>query len=130
MARWGDSAKRREWRGRLARVERWGGTGGGFCRAERGSGPSVYQWRRKLKAHVEPEREAQRGARRVAPQQFVPVQLVSTTSAAVDIKLPNGVRVRLSAPDRQLLAAAIAAAGRVAAVHGEPCTSRGEAARC
>jgi hypothetical protein len=128
MAWWGDSAKRREWGERLARFERWGGTVETFCRAERVSAPSFYQWRRKLKTHVEPEREAQRSARRV--EKFVPVQLVSTTSAAVDIELPNGARVRLSAPNRQLLAAAIAAAGRVAAAHGEPCTSRGEVARC
>lgn len=130
MARWEDSAKRREWGERLARFERWGGTVEAFCRAERVSAPSFYQWRRKLKTHVEPEREAQPGARRVGSRKFVPVQLVSTTSGAVDIELPNGARVRLSASDRQLLAAAIAAAGRVAAAHGEPCTSRGEAARC
>jgi len=130
MARWGDSVKGREWGERLARFERWGGTVEAFCRAERVSAPSFYQWRRKLKTHVEPERQAQRGTRRVGPQKFVPVQLVSTTSSAVDIELPNGARVRLSAPDRQLLAAAIMAAGRVALADGKRSVSRGEAARC
>jgi len=130
MARWEDSAKRREWGERLARFERWGGTVEAFCRAERVSAPSFYQWRRKLKTHVEPKRGAPGGARRETPATFVPVELVSATSSAVDIELPNGARVRLSAPDRQLLAAAIAAAGRVAGGNCEPCTSRGEAARC
>jgi hypothetical protein len=130
MARWEESAKRREWSERLARFARWDGTVAEFCTAERVSAPSFYQWRRKLAERAEPERRARREA-----ATFVPVQLVSAATATLDIELPNGAHVRLSAPDRQLVAAAIAAAGRaaagrVAAANGAPSTSRGEAAGC
>lgn len=130
MSRWEDSAKRREWGERLARFARWRGTVAEFCDAERVSAPSFYQWRRKLSADVEPERETPPGVRRVESQTFVPVQLRSRPAATVEIELPNGAHVRLSAPDRQLLAAAIAAAGRVAVAAGAHSTSRGEAGQC
>jgi hypothetical protein len=130
MARWGDSDKRREWGERLARFARWDGTVAEFCEAERVSAPSFYQWRRKLAARGMNGAAGERRSRREGPQTFVPVQLVSAASATVDIELPNGAHVCLSAPDRQLLAAAIAAAGRVAVANGERSTSRGEGGRC
>lgn len=130
MAQWEDSAKRREWVARLARFERWSGTVEAFCRAERVSAPSFYQWRRRLAADVEPQQGARRGGRYPGSPTFVPVQLMSAASATVEIELPNGAHVRLSAPDRQLLAAAIVAAGRAAAADSERSTSRTEAGRC
>ena len=130
MTRWESSSRRREWVARLARYERWSGTVEAFCRGEHVSAPSFYQWRRRLAADVEPHRGAQRDPRQLEPPTFVPVQLMSAASATVEIELPNGAHVRLSAPEQQLLAAAIAAAGRVAAADSERSTSRGEAGRC
>ena len=124
MARCGDPIKRREWSERLARFARWDGTVAEFCQAEHVSAPSFYQWRRKLAERVEPER----GTRPEAAT-FVPVQLVSA-AITLDIELPNGAHVRLSAPDRQLVAAAIAAAGRAARPDVARSTPQREAARC
>jgi hypothetical protein len=118
MARWSDTGKRREWSERLKRFARWDGTVAEFCDAERVSVPSFYQWKRKLAA---PE----------TPRTFIPVQLASATSAAsttVEIELPNGTRIRLPASDRQLLTAAITAAGQVAvSPRGQSASSAEEA---
>jgi len=128
MARWGESVKRREWCERLRRFARWGGTVAEFCDAERVSAPSFYQWKRKLAGSgAEADRETGRCAgpdRQPASESsrtFIPVQLFSATSASsttVEIELPNGALIRLPASDRQLLTAAIAAAGQVAAPSG------------
>ena len=140
MARWGESERRREWSERLKRFARWGGTVAEFCDAERVSAPSFYQWKRRLAASdagaaadhgngrcPAPERHSARETSRT----FVPVQLVSATSAVstiVEIELPNGALIRLPAADRQLLTAAIAAAGQVTAPAGGQSASREEAA--
>ena len=125
MARWGESGKWREWSERLRRFARWGGTVAEFCDAERVSGPSFYQWRRKLAASDAGQPVSE------TPRTFIPIQLSPATSAAsttVEIELPNGVFIRLPAPDRQLLTAAIAAAGQVAAPARGPSASREEEA--
>ena len=142
MSGGGSAVKRREWAERLRRFARWGGTVAEFCDGERVSAPSFYQWRRKLAASgagVEADLGAgQRAAAeghgtRETPRTFVPVQLVSATSAAartVEIRLPNGARVRLPGDDRQLLAAAIVAAGQVSSGAGQPTARQEEPAPC
>jgi hypothetical protein len=143
MARWEESVKRREWNERLARFTRWGGTVAEFCDTERVSAPSFYQWKRKLAgsgagvgAGVGKGQcsAADRRSVRETSRTFVPVQLVSTTSAesagtTVEIELPNGTLVRLPASDRQLLAVAIAAAGQVAALAGVPLAPSADASQ-
>ena len=120
MARRGSEAKRREWSARLRRYDRDRGTVAEFCDAERVSIPSFYQWRRKLAPHTstsadtaaEPARKRRLAGR---PAEMF-VQLVSPAAGStqrVIIRLPNGALVRVPGGDRQLLAAAIAAAGQV-----------------
>ena len=111
MARSIDVAKQRTWNDRFQRFARWDQSVAAFCRAERISIQSFYQWRRKLE--VRKSRRSS-GAPRFTRQSFVPVQIVSPRAAAapVKIELPNGTRVYLAGDDRDLLVAAIAAAGR------------------
>lgn len=108
--------KRREWSERLGRFARSSGvTVAAFCRAERISEPSFYQWRRKLDVRGAKGTGQKRRSTREAPQTFVPVQFVPSagTAAIVEIQLPNGARISLPADDRQLLITAITAAGQV-----------------
>ena len=86
-----------------------------FCERERVSVPSFYYWRRKL---LGPGGTTGRGKGRApgvarAPQKpdFVPIAI--RNSAAVKVRLPNGVQLWLPAGDAALLSAAIAAAGRL-----------------
>jgi transposase-like protein len=119
-----DPAKRREWRERLQRFAGSGMTIAAFCDQEGVSGPSFYQWRRKLaRERHSAEGTARQGrpARVLESQAFVPVQI--TQSAVVQMRLPNGVQLSLPASDAALVAAAITAAGGLAAVdrEGEAC---------
>ena len=123
MGRGVDVAKRRLWAERLRRFEQSNVTVTDFCRAERVSDASFYQWRKKLGAM--PGRPAtQRGpeqrplTRPGGTQRFLPLQIVH--AAMVEMHLPNGARVVLPAGDRAMLEAAVTAAGRLQpAIRGE-----------
>lgn len=124
MGRSADSAKRREWQERLQRFASSNVTIAGFCDREGVSVPSFYQWRRKLageRQFVGATGRQGRSARAMESQAFVPVQI--THSSLVQMRLPNGVQLSLPAGDAALVAAAITAAGSLAAVdrEGEAC---------
>lgn len=110
-----DPAPREIWSERLRRYANSGLTVTAFCERERVSVPSFYYWRRKLPAIVDPSGSVpgrRLGAGR-APQKpdFVPITIRS--SAAIEMRLPNGAQLWLPAGDAALLSAAIAAAGRL-----------------
>lgn len=111
--------RRQVWAERLRRYSQSGLTVAAFCDQERVSLPSFYQWRRKLDGSpdgrvgtAERDRSAERRS-----QAFVPVQI--RQSAAVEMRLPNGVQFWLPAGDAAVLAAAIAAAGSLTRDNGE-----------
>jgi transposase-like protein len=107
MARGARESVVEQWRERLLR---WRGSGQSvreFCRRERVSQPSFYQWRRKLTGTPLADGSASRN-------RFVPVQVVdeasgaddsggwqgsvrSAPAAAVEITLPGGTTVRTGA---------------------------------
>ncbi len=111
------AAKRQEWSERLRRFSKSGLTVAAFCDQERISAPSFYQWRRKLDAPVRTGTPAHRRESASPPRShaFVPLQ-ITQAAAVVRVRLPNGVEVWLPAGDPAMLAAAIAAAGRLATV--------------
>jgi transposase-like protein len=125
MGRLSGAALRRVWEGRFRRFACGGLTVAAFCEQEGVSTPSFYQWRRRLR---ESEQQApgvtakRRQPRPRTPQVFVPVR-VAPAASAVQMRLPNGVELAVPAGDTAILAAAIAAAGRIAAPSEEvgPC---------
>ena len=85
--------KRSEWLDRLRRFRRSNLSVTEFCRREKVSVPSYYQWRRKLA-----DATSEAGAGR-QPATFIPVQVASP--ADLQVAFPNGARVTLPAPTRQ-----------------------------
>ena len=106
----------RQWRERLARYSRAGGTIGAFCRRESVSTASFFYWRKRL------AQEASSPAP-TAPA-FLPVVLPAAGPARIEIELPSGAVVRLASGDHAALRIAIDAAGRL------PERSNGEARSC
>ena len=127
MARSVDVVKLRLWEQRLRRFERGHLTVAAFCQAERVSLPSFYHWRKKLDAAHDLDagrHEAPRVPEGAAgsKQAFLPVEIVQT--AAIEMHLPNGVRLAIPTGDPATLEAAIAAVGRLprtADVEAKPC---------
>jgi transposase-like protein len=109
-----NDARREVWSERLRQFSHSGLTVAAFCQRERVSVPSFYQWRRKLTEFADGRfgtRQTQRNAQPRRSPAFVPVQI--RHSAAIEIRLPNGVQVWLPAGDAAMLAAGIVAAGRL-----------------
>jgi hypothetical protein len=106
------AARRRMWSERLKRFAQGNWTVAEFCRRERVSVPSFYEWRRRLAQAPAPPQRGEVASPQARPA-FVPVTIVPQAQAAVELHLPNGVRVCLPAGDVQALAAAIAAAGQL-----------------
>ena len=105
MAGEADRTAAEVWRERLERHARSGFSIAEFCRRERLSPPSFYQWRKRLSV----------APCAVGRPRFVPVHRAedSGTADGVEIELPGGVRVRLPASaSRELVTAAIEAAAR------------------
>ena len=100
MSRQVKSSKQEVWRSRLRRFESSGMSVRRFCRRERVSAPTFYQWRRRLA-----EERGQEGA-----PLFVPVRV--TGSAAVEIRLPNGAHICMPPGHVESLRIAIETAGR------------------
>jgi transposase len=130
MARRGDGAKRLEWSERLERFARSEVTAAAFCQAEGVSLPSFYQWRRKLATPSVCEPAQERRSAGQAPRTFVQLIPTAGTAAIVEIQLPNGARICLPSDDRQLLAAAISAAGQVSGASGQQLALHEGAAAC
>lgn len=109
------AGRRWVWEDRLRRHAEGSLTVSEFCEREGVSVPSFYQWRRKLDGMAgQPGQVARKNATARLPptEAFVPVQI--RQSAAVEIRLPNGVQVWMSGGDAALLSTAIEAAGRLA----------------
>lgn len=113
----GDADRRRVWEARLRRFAESDLTVAAFCRRERVSAPSFYEWRRKLGG-----KNGRRADQRQAPV-FVPLR-IETAVAVVEMRLPNGVVVSLPTGDAETLTAAIVAAARL------PATTDAEGAAC
>ncbi len=88
MSRSSRGAKLREWIERLERFSGSGLTAAKFCRAEKISLPSFYQWKRKLTQQANPASESTRG-----PSAFAALELKPTAPAMTTIRLPNGVAI-------------------------------------
>jgi hypothetical protein len=101
MIRAVNSTKEELWRSRLRRFESSGMSVKRFCRRERVSEPTFYQWRKRLALAD--------GSKTPAP--FVPVRVVQLP--AVEIQLPNGARVRVPAGQAEALRLAIEVAGQL-----------------
>jgi hypothetical protein len=88
-----------EWRRRMARFDEADVSVSAFCRAERVSVPSFYQWRKRLE---QLPREAS-----MAQGSFVPVRVV--TAASIVAQLPGGTQLQIPTVDPQTIRAAIEA---------------------
>ena len=83
---------RQRWADRLNRFDQSGLTVAKFCKKERCSVPSFYQWRRKLRDETS-----------TGPT-FVPVRIVDAADpspspqATVSLDLPGGIRLRIEVP--------------------------------
>ena len=101
------------WKERMERYTRCDLTVTAFCERERVSVPSFYYWRRRLQELSGPVENGLGGIPRATrkPQRhdFIPVTI--RNSAAIKMRLPNGVQFWLPGGDTSLLTAAIAAAG-------------------
>ena len=95
------SGKEVLWRSRLQRFQSSGMTVVQFCRRERVSAPSFYQWRKRL--------ATSHGT--TSSPTFVPLRLTRLASP-VEIHLPNGARVCVPPGDADALRIAVEAAGR------------------
>ena len=104
MSRLPSFQKRAEWRKRLRRFARSKLSVVEFCRQERVSVPSFYQWRRKL-ADSE-SKESQKEVKHA----FIPVQVA--TVGSVQVTFPNGARLELPAQDNELVRISIESVSR------------------
>jgi hypothetical protein len=97
-----DAAKEQFWRQAMARRERSRLSVRDFCEGEGFSEASYYRWRCKLA-------RGDRASPPVAAETFVPVEVVTQAPAAIEIVLPDGVRVRVQPGfDRQTLGQVVA----------------------
>lgn len=81
----------RQWRERLARWRRFGGSVGEFCRREQVSQASFFQWRKRLAGEVASSRDE--GEPRTPA--FVPVQVVASPHMAHQVVALPGVAPRI-----------------------------------
>ena len=88
--------RQQQWHQRLSRFARSDLSVAEFCRRERVSQPSFYQWRKRLAAA---------NGQAKATTAFVPVQVTATE--AVRIAFPNGAVLTLPGDDRELIKACI-----------------------
>ena len=100
MARSVDGRKLAEWRARLERFQQAGISVTRFCRGERVSVPSFYQWRKKLA-----DGSTRQNGRTRAVETFAAVRLVGTVSVAA--WLPGGTRIEIPLGDPRAMQLAI-----------------------
>jgi hypothetical protein len=102
-----DVEKERFWRRTIRQQRQSGRTVRDYCRENALSEPSFYAWRREITRRSRPratttDRRSAKPATLVPakPPRFVSVQLASETmpsSAAIEVALPSGVMLKLSA---------------------------------
>ena len=94
---------RQQWGGRLKRFARSKFSVREFCRREKVSVPSFYQWRKKLE-------KLSSGTTDPPPSpKFLPVEVASTSSVNLQAAFPNGATLTLGVDDARLLQVAIEA---------------------
>ena len=106
--------KRSQWRQRFRRFGRSKLTVAEFCRRERVSVPSFYEWRRRV-AESSPNGHIPRSAEQA---RFIPVQVAPTT-ASLQVEFPNGVRLTLPSSDRELVRMSIETIAQAPAQQGD-----------
>lgn len=98
MTRTVDAAKAARWRERLSGWRKSGLSVAEFCRRERISEASFYQWRRRLQATVDADQAAPR---------FVQLPTTAWPAASMQVTLPSGAVVMLSGQASVELVAAV-----------------------
>jgi transposase len=93
----------RQWRDRLERFSRSKLSVAEFCRREKVSVPSFYQWRKKLAATGRHGHDV----RPTTKATFIPVQVAA--GANLQVTFPNGTRLTLPAVDHEIVKLSIAA---------------------
>ena len=97
MARKASLEVRTQWRRRLRRFARWKLSVAEFCRREKVSVASFYQWRKKLDASGEPGLDDPN----TTQPTFLPVHVAAT--ASLQVAFPNGATITLPVDDHQLI---------------------------
>jgi len=109
MARKASSELRQQWRGRLRRFARSKLSVAEFCRREKVSEPSFYQWRKKL-TQVDGD---------LGTTTFVPVEVASASPMSLQVAFPNGSTLSLGVEDPRLLQVAIETIALARTISGE-----------
>ena len=94
MARKSSREAREQWRGRLLRFEHSKLSVAEFCRQEKVSEPSFYQWRKKL-GKIASEASLSTNAT------FLPVQVTATTG--LQVSFPNGATLTIPIEDYEFV---------------------------
>lgn len=97
------------WRGRLARFAKSNLTVKEFCRRERVSDLSFYQWRKRLQLDLRRAKTTSASGDKSTQVKvpFVPVNISGPTWT--EIEYPNGVRMRVPATNAEALRIALTA---------------------
>ena len=131
MGRRMDAAVYAAWRRRWERFQVSGLTVAEFCRREGVSQPAFYQWRKRLSQEAaEPARTSPGGpgvGRDARPNPAAFVEVAWHPAGAVEIELPNGVRVRVPLDQEATLVTTLRTVGSLADPQRQP---RQEDARC
>lgn len=114
MARKASREVQRQWRHRLGRFSRSTLSVAEFCRCEKVSVPSFYQWRKKLGAT---DRDGQDTATPPTQATFLPVQV--TASRGLQVAFPNGATLTLPVDDHALIKLSIEAIAQARTICGE-----------
>ena len=110
MARKASLEVRTQWRRRLGRFARSKSSVAEFCRSEKVSVASFYQWRKKLT-------ETGLGDQGTTQPTFLPVQVATT--ASLQVAFPNGATLTLPVDDHQIIKLSIEAVAQTRTTSGE-----------
>lgn len=113
MARKASLERQRQWRDRLERFTHSTLSVAEFCRREKVSVASFYQWRKKLAVTA-------RGSQDTTPTTkptFLPVQV--TASRGLQVAFPNGATLTLPVDDHALIRLSIEAIAQARTISGE-----------
>lgn len=117
MARRIDVHKHELWKQRLLRFRQSKVSVAEFCRSERISQASFYQWRRRLDGNT-PRTRNVNDTRDLKAEHFVPMEVTSAPSR-LQLSFPNGVELMIDAQDPLLLQAVLQAVAAVRVTRGE-----------
>ena len=101
---------RQQWRVRLRRFASSKLSVAEFCRREKVSVPSFYQWRKKLRELDSDD---------PPPPKFLPVEVAATRTRSLQAAFPNGATLTLGVDDPRLLQIAIEAIALARTTSGE-----------